>query len=116
MPFKRVSICGFPCCPNTTERGRYCVKHAPKEARETSHRRGYDSRWKRLRTWFLANHPLCVDPFNVHNDNPVPAEHIDHIIRFKGTDDPLRLDPTNLQALCQSCHSIKTQREQKNYG
>lgn len=41
----------------------------------------------------------------------VPAEQVDHIQRFSGTDDPLRLDPANLQSLCMRCHQRKTAAE-----
>ena len=33
---------------------------------------------------------------------------VDHIVPFKGKDDPLRLDETNLQSLCRPCHATKT--------
>jgi len=36
------------------------------------------------------------------------TRQIDHIVPFRGLDDPLRLDRANLQGLCASCHSRKT--------
>jgi 5-methylcytosine-specific restriction protein A len=57
---------------------------------------------------YLRANPLCVDPFDLHGDEPVPAQHVDHILPKNdgGTD-----EWENLQALCHSCHSKKTVRE-----
>ena len=60
----------------------------------------YGSGWNRIRRWVLANTPLC--PCGR------PATDVDHItpLRNGGTH-----DVRNLQALCHSCHSRKTARE-----
>jgi 5-methylcytosine-specific restriction protein A len=44
------------------------------------------------------------------------SEHVDHIKPVSGPGDPLFWEPTNHQALCQSCHSIKTAREDGAFG
>jgi 5-methylcytosine-specific restriction endonuclease McrA len=35
------------------------------------------------------------------------AQEVDHIVPFNGKDDPLRLDPQNLQSLCIPHHREK---------
>ena len=57
---------------------------------------------------FLAEHPLCVNPFKRHRDY-VPATVVDHIKPHKG-DMELFWDPANHQALCLSCNSAKGDR------
>jgi 5-methylcytosine-specific restriction protein A len=75
-------------------------------ARGSAASRGYDARWRRLRLMFLREHPLCALC-------GAPATEVDHII-------PIRLggsnDAANLQALCKSCHSAKTAREDGRWG
>ena len=75
---------------------------------KSRHERGYGSAWVRLRNAFMAEHPVCADPFGRHPDRVVPAEECDHIVpkAFGGTD-----DWENLQALCCECHRHKTARE-----
>ena len=71
----------------------------------------YDtSAWKRLRIAHLSAHPFCVSCLEL--DYRVPAVHVDHI-QTVATAPELRLDPANLQSLCISCHSVKTQTEDK---
>lgn len=72
------------------------------------------ARWQRFRTWFLAQSPLCADPFGYHDQDGVlvPATDVDHIERLKMTPERA-LDPKNCQALCKRCHSMKTAQEQK---
>ena len=42
--------------------------------------RGYDARWRRLARMQLARHPLCADPFGVHEGRGVTGAHVDHIV------------------------------------
>jgi 5-methylcytosine-specific restriction endonuclease McrA len=57
----------------------------------------------------LAEHPLCVFPHPYNR--PVLATVADHIVSIR--DDPSRrLDPTNIQSLCKTCHDKVRQREQ----
>lgn len=52
---------------------------------------------------FKREHPLCTDPFNIHNKVIVPAHHIHHIIPFE--QDPSKcFEKDNLIALCSFCH------------
>lgn len=83
------------------------------DTRESASMRGYGARWRRRRAMFLRAHPLCVDPYTLHPGQVVPATDVDHILarRAGGSD---RDD--NLQSLCHSCHSIKTNRERDGEG
>lgn len=83
--------------------------------RGTSAERGYDARWCRLRKMFLAQHPLCADPYGAHAERGelMPATEVDHIQprRDGGSD-----DWDNLQSLCKPCHSRKTATEDGRWG
>ena len=108
-------FCEFPGCHELAEKGgHYCKKHA--NMREKQRRlaqlqshdkspsaRGYDSKWNKARKIFLAQHPLCAIC-------GAPATDVDHIIPHKGNK-KLFWDQSNWQALCHSCHSRKTARE-----
>jgi 5-methylcytosine-specific restriction endonuclease McrA len=39
--------------------------------------------------------------------------HVDHIVPFRGLNDPLRLDQTNWQLLHPACHSRKTATDRR---
>jgi 5-methylcytosine-specific restriction protein A len=82
--------------------------HRPREARPSSHKRGYTRRWQAYRLWYLATHPLCATP-----DCHQPAKQVDHVKAVTGPDDPLFWEETNHQALCHSCHSRKTATEDR---
>jgi 5-methylcytosine-specific restriction enzyme A len=78
-------------------------------ARESSHRRGYDRKWASFRIRFLKANPLCVrcklDGYTV------AATQVDHIVPHRG-DKALFWRESNLQPLCHSCHSKKTAQGQ----
>ncbi|MBE7508498.1 MAG: HNH endonuclease [Planctomycetia bacterium] len=81
--------------------------------RPSASARGYGRRWQRLAKMFLANNPLCVDPFGVHGKWPVVAMHVDHIVpRSTGGTD----EWDNLQGLCGPCHSRKTVQCDGGFG
>lgn len=62
--------------------------------------RGYGRRWRRLRAWYLARHPICELAGCLD-----PATDVDHIVaKARGGGDELN----NLQALCHRHHSQKT--------
>lgn len=95
---------------------RHCDLHAAeaKKDRDTwidanrasSAKRGYDHKWRYIRSLFLKQNPLCKECQRVATD-------VDHIIALRdgGTN-----KFTNLQALCHSCHSRKTARENNRWG
>jgi 5-methylcytosine-specific restriction protein A len=71
--------------------------------RGTAAQRGYGARWQKRRGIFLRQHPLCAQC-------SAPATDVDHITpkRQGGSD-----DESNLQPLCATCHSRKTNREMR---
>lgn len=71
----------------------------------------YGRKWQRIRRSYLARNPLCVHC--LAKGVTTPANQVDHILRIKwggGNED------SNLQALCASCHSKKTQAEERRNG
>ena len=108
-------FCEFPGCHELAEKGgHYCKKHAILKEKQRrlaqlqSHDkspavRGYNAKWNKARKIFLASHPLCAVC-------GAPATDVDHIIPHKGNKN-LFWDQSNWQALCHSCHSRKTARE-----
>jgi 5-methylcytosine-specific restriction enzyme A len=75
--------------------------------RKELHRFYCTARWRRFRAWFLA------DPANVvcAECQQAPATEVDHVIAVRDNPD-LALDPANCRALCCSCHSRRTAKEQ----
>jgi 5-methylcytosine-specific restriction protein A len=60
------------------------------------------ARWRRLRSAFLADNPLCVECLKSERLTPATIAH--H--RVERLAAPRRaLDPTNLEALCNPCHT-----------
>ncbi len=83
------------------------------DAERSKVRRLYStSRWKRLRSLILSEHPLCVYCEQV--GEITPATVVDHIKPHRGDVD-LFWDTNNLQTLCKHCHdSIKQAEEHGN--
>lgn len=77
----------------------------PKESR---HKRGYNSRWDRIRLQALKrDHYLC-QPCQTKG-RVTPAKEVDHIVpKSKGGTDDL----TNLQSICIDCHTAKTAQDE----
>lgn len=133
MPlFKQCSYIGCLCPVPYGQ--KYCEKHKvigakrdervareSREAREkrryqekgSASQRGYTSAWRRAREGFLREHPLCAHC--LAEGRYVSATDVDHIKPHKG-DKTLFWDRNNWQALCHSCHSKKTAREDGGYG
>ena len=107
MPGAVLRPCRHFRCPALVVSG-WCALHRrpvrPDCDRPRSTARGYDRRWRKIRLMFLRANPLCASCGR-------PANEVDHITpkRAGGED-----DDENLQALCKSCHSVKTMRER--YG
>ncbi len=95
-------------CYNPIPAGRH-----PTPPRLSASRRGYDATWRALRLAHLQENPTCVECEK--HDRTVAATVVDHIRAHRG-DDALRLDPENLQSLCQSHHSAKTCRQDRGLG
>ena len=71
-------------------------------------RKIYDtSQWRKLRSAYLQQHPLCE--LCQREDKVVPAVDVHHIISFMSTNDHLKrkciaYNPDNLMSLCKECH------------
>lgn len=103
MTWKPHRACRHPGCPAVVrEPGPpYCPKHLrdperPQDLREASNKRGYDTRWTRLRNWHIRQHPVC----ELCGE---PAEIVHHKVPVRD-DLTMRLDEDNLQSLCRRCH------------
>jgi 5-methylcytosine-specific restriction enzyme A len=102
----------------------YCQKHEDEhiaernkkrndnDNRPPSSERGYDWLWNKLRDRYIKNNPLCAHCLK--EQRITDAQMVDHIIPIAVRQD-LRLSEDNLQSLCLSCHTIKTQQDIKNY-
>lgn len=77
----------------------------PKDTRRSPSKRGYDSRWRKVRLMVLRANPIC------QHCNEYAATEVDHIVPLSKGGSRLAMD--NLQALCKSCHSKKTRAENK---
>ena len=120
-------VCAQAGCRNITKT-RNCPKcqaafdmkskeYAKKRARKSkvnmsnTHKAFYGSAaWRNLRNAKLKKDPLCQVclPKGYLNE----GKDIDHIVEVKD-DYSRRLDITNLQTLCRSCHMFKTHSERK---
>lgn len=90
------------------------AKARRREGRDRSGDVRVTARWKRLRAWMLANHPLCSDPFGSHEreGRAVAAEQVHHI-RPVATHPDEAMDVANLATICQSCHSRVSAMERR---
>ena len=74
---------------------------------QSRHERGYDTAWDKTRNAYIEENPVCELCLQKKVKEIKKAEQVDHIIPFKGFDDPLRLDWSNLQSVCVPCHRRK---------
>ena len=77
------------------------------QRRQNSHQRGYTRHWAKRRRVYLAEHSLCVACQS--EGYTVPATVVDHIIPHRGNQE-LFDNEDNWQALCKTCHDLKTAR------
>ncbi len=118
MRKKPLKICAKAGCNNAT-RGRHCELHKKERwksfdrTRESSSARGYDSKWYKFRSYYLNNHPLCV--FCSAENKLTEATEVDHIQSLKDRPE-LKYQEQNLRALCKSCHSKRTIKDQSPHA
>jgi 5-methylcytosine-specific restriction protein A len=92
----------------------YCPTHSASKDparynRGTTASKGYGSDWERIRLVALERDKyLCQ--MCLSDSIATPATLVDHVVPVK-VDRSRRLDLTNLQSLCVTCHSIKTYRD-----
>lgn len=106
MPRRSPRPCTVPDCPELVDGGGKCPTHRRQADRNLKRRhtwRDYDAGWQALRARVLAEEPCC-------RLCGAPSVDVDHIDPTRAG--PRRRDRDNLQALCRSCHSKKTAREQ----
>ena len=129
MPRRAPSICTYPGCNGLVRGGSRCTQH-PYQKRTKSDRAAVRRQdrvrvqqrranpndpvhfyvtalWKRKRLSWLRQHPLCVMCEDI--GRTTAAGVVDHIVPI--TAGGARLDDENLQSLCKSCHTAKTNRE-----
>jgi 5-methylcytosine-specific restriction endonuclease McrA len=106
MPTAPRSSCTTPGCRDYAKYRGKCEAHSRQAnaARGTTKERGYGADWQRLRDLKLATTAICE--IRTHCDGAI-ADSVDHIIPFRGKDDPLRLEWSNLQSACTPCNSAK---------
>jgi 5-methylcytosine-specific restriction protein A len=112
MPSAPLRPCSSPGCGVLVAKGK-CPTHARTQElyRGSRHERGYSNDWLRLRAWYMAEHVLCAQC--EREGRTTIATEVDHIVPFKGKNDPLRLQVENLQSLCALCHGRKHHRINK---
>ncbi|MFZ2869857.1 HNH endonuclease signature motif containing protein [Zavarzinia sp.] len=100
----------FRTGPVRTEADR---KREYDQRRGSSASRGYGRRWQASRLGYLKSHPLCVKC--IESGVTTASAEVDHIRPHRG-DQGLFWDRDNWQALCKSCHSAKTAREDSGFS
>ena len=116
MPRSAPSACAEHGCPTLVHIGSRCDAHAKRDYRHvveteyrTKARKFYSSRpWTLLSQAHRRRHPLCKHCM-LKGVTKV-TDVTDHIVEIADKWDG-RLDGTNLQSLCNSCHATKTNSE-----
>ena len=84
------------------------VKRELDRQRPSAARRGYDGRWRRARSRYLAEHPWCARC--LVEGRLTPATVVDHMEPHRG-DERLFWDQDQWQVLCKQHHDAKTVRD-----
>ena len=111
MPWSAPRHCAHGHPPYRGNRCPHCDTKRKAEAdarRPTAQRRGYDSEWRAMRAAFLVKHPRCAMCCGT-------AHVVDHVTPHKG-DERLFRDQSNMQSLCNRCHSRKTAQRDGGFG
>lgn len=78
------------------------------EHKASTSERGYGTAWQKLRLMQLNRCPVCEEC--QANGRTTPGHHVDHIVPLSAGG---QHELSNLQTLCASCHSRKTNRERR---
>lgn len=106
MPMKPKHPCGYPGCPNLTDR-QYCPDHEAmmnkryeKYDRDPTVKKRYGRSWMKIRKYYVQLHPFCEECMK--RGVLTMTQEVHHIVPLSegGTH-----DMDNLIALCKSCHS-----------
>ena len=119
MPYKPQKPCKFQGCPKLTD-GLFCEEHRQTETkrynryqRDPKTAKKYGTQWRKIRARYIQAHPLCEECEKLGRCTPATeVHHIKPLSEGGGHGDD------NLAALCHSCHSSITMREnnRKRYG
>jgi 5-methylcytosine-specific restriction enzyme A len=109
---KALRFCSWPGC-NQLGKGQYCEEHQAQHEmlRQENNRQynrqrgsaasqGYDNQWNKVRLAYLRKNPLCEECQK--NGLVVPAVLVHHRKELKDGGD--RLNPENLESVCNACH------------
>ena len=113
MPRKPKRPCSYPGCNRLTD-NRYCDEHRKiaerqynRYLRDPDTNKRYGRAWRRIRLKYIQSHPLCEQC--EREGRLTPAEEVHHILPLA---DGGTHDVENLMALCKSCHSRITDRQE----
>jgi len=122
MPRSAPSPCTYPHCAKVVYEGSRCDEHRVRyNSKQEKKYRTSDERaeltkfyqslqWRKLRQYHITRNPLCKSCGD--SGLTIVADVVDHIEEIR--DNPQRrLDTTNLQSLCHSCHNRKTAEVRK---
>lgn len=110
MPSAPKPKCSVWPCPNdATYRGK-CDRHAKEsdQSRGTAAERGYDDRWRKVKTAWLMDHQAC-------ERCGAQATVVHHRIPHKG-DRQLFWNQSLWEALCKRCHDTHTATHDGAFG
>lgn len=117
MPSAAPKPCSRPGCGRLIPYGQQCPDHPRNwgkqdKKRGNRHERGYGNDWVRLRGEVMLRDKGLCQPCK-SQARYTPAAEVDHIVpKAQGGTD----DRANLQAICRSCHSLKTAYESTGKG
>lgn len=109
------------CSNNRSKYNNYCIEHGgrdtynykrynTKQERQDFNAMYQTAQWKTLRQIQLSKYPLCAGCLS--EGKIVAAVHIDHVFPWS-TIDKTAFYRNIFQSLCASCHSSKTNLEQR---
>lgn len=120
MPKKQCSQVG--CLELIDFKNRFCEKHSKVNHDKERYRINYQydkeykqfynsASWRKLRKTVMLEYDwMCQEC--LRNERYTIADVVDHIIEIKDDWDK-RLDKSNLEPLCHTCHNAKTARERR---
>lgn len=113
MALRAYKPCSHPGCAELIREGSYCDEHkkakqkAQDERRGSASKRGYDSRWNKVRRLYMNQEPLCERC--KEKGLIVPADLVHHKKRI--AEGGSIYDFANLMSCCARCHD-EIHREQ----